>query len=596
MKRIVWLFLTLAMIPGLAQAWWNDEWGYRKKITIDAAQLQQQSVKLVNEGLVLVRLHTGNFSFFADLGEKGKDLRFIGNDDKTPLKFFIEKIDPLNEMALIWVQMPKDIATAEEASFWMYYGNAKAVDAQDGNGIFDVEQAVTYHFESDVVKDATAYANQPASATNTRMEAGAIGDAAAFDGNQNIRISATPAIQMATDFGWTVSTWIKIDQAQSGGVVFQRDGLILSVRGQSPVLNINRKELVSPEGLNLAGWQHLAVAAEKSGFTLYVNGKAVGILPASVAALTGDISIGSALDNTQGLVGAIDEFAIAKTVRDQNTLSFNALMQGQASTLLNYGEDSTPDSEEGGESHLMSTLNNVTVDGWIIIGILMVMFVVSTLVMITKAIVLARTRGENRKFEAAFSQLGNADINKLDHPDEAGQEDFDASPLLLSLTGNHAAFAGSSIYRIYHIGVQEMNKRLAKTIGAAAVDQTLSASALNAVKASMDGVLVRELQKLNSQMVLLTIAISGGPFLGLLGTVVGVMITFAAIASSGEVNVNAIAPGIAAALVATIAGLAVAIPALFGYNYLGSQIKMVTADMHVFVDEFVAKLAEQHSE
>jgi biopolymer transport protein ExbB len=62
-------------------------------------------------------------------------------------------------------------------------------------------------------------------------------------------------------------------------------------------------------------------------------------------------------------------------------------------------------------------------------------------------------------------------------------------------------------------------------------------------------------------MVMLTIAISGGPFLGLLGTVVGVMITFAAIAASGDVNVNAIAPGIAAALAATVAGLAVAIPA-----------------------------------
>ena len=44
-----------------------------------------------------------------------------------------------------------------------------------------------------------------------------------------------------------------------------------------------------------------------------------------------------------------------------------------------------------------------------------------------------------------------------------------------------------------------------------------------------------------------------------------------------------------------MAGLVVAIPALFGYNYLGSRIKVVTADMHVFVDEFVAKLAEQHT-
>lgn len=107
--------------------------------------------------------------------------------------------------------------------------------------------------------------------------------------------------------------------------------------------------------------------------------------------------------------------------------------------------------------------------------------------------------------------------------------------------------------------------------------------------------MVRENQRLNSGMVLLTIAISGGPFLGLLGTVVGVMITFAAIAAAGDVNVNAIAPGIAAALVATVAGLAVAIPALFGYNWLASQIKNVSADTQVFTDEFLTKSAETYS-
>ena len=239
-------------------------------------------------------------------------------------------------------------------------------------------------------------------------------------------------------------------------------------------------------------------------------------------------------------------------------------------------------------------MNNVTVDGWVIIGILLVMFLISWIVMIAKAIVLNRTSKENKKFEEAFSELGSKDISLLDHADEADQADYDASPLLLSLTGNHAEFAGSSIYRVYHTGVQEMNKRLTKG-AVSGYDQVLSAQALNAVKAAMDGVMVRELQKLNSQMVLLTIAISGGPFLGLLGTVVGVMITFAAIAVSGEVNVNSIAPGIAAALTATVAGLAVAIPALFGYNYLGSKIKVISADMQVFVDEFVTKLAEQHS-
>ena len=150
------------------------------------------------------------------------------------------------------------------------------------------------------------------------------------------------------------------------------------------------------------------------------------------------------------------------------------------------------------------------------------------------------------------------------------------------------ALRHASIYRLYHTGVEEIRHRM-PTGGE---NKALSAQSIEAIRATLDGVMVRETQQLNKLMVFLTIAISGGPFLGLLGTVVGVMITFAAIAAAGDVNVNAIAPGIAAALLATVAGLAVAIPSLFGYNYLISRIKEATSDMHVFVDEFVTKLAE----
>ncbi len=110
----------------------------------------------------------------------------------------------------------------------------------------------------------------------------------------------------------------------------------------------------------------------------------------------------------------------------------------------------------------------------------------------------------------------------------------------------------------------------------------------------MNTQLVRENQRLSSALVVLTIAISGGPFLGLLGTVVGVMITFADIAAAGDVNINAIAPGISAALLATIAGLAVAIPALFAYNYILLRNKNVSANMLVFVDEFATRISELH--
>jgi len=124
----------------------------------------------------------------------------------------------------------------------------------------------------------------------------------------------------------------------------------------------------------------------------------------------------------------------------------------------------------------------------------------------------------------------------------------------------------------------------------------LRAEAIEVVRALMDATLVRENQKLGQNIVWLTIAISGGPFLGLLGTVVGVMLTFAAVAAAGDVNINAIAPGISAALLATVAGLAVAIPAMFGYNYVLIRNKNITANLHVFVDEFVTRLSEYYSD
>jgi biopolymer transport protein ExbB len=148
---------------------------------------------------------------------------------------------------------------------------------------------------------------------------------------------------------------------------------------------------------------------------------------------------------------------------------------------------------------------------------------------------------------------------------------------------------------MYATGMRELDRRV-KPGHDSGSRAALSGESVAAIKASIDSTLIRENQRLNRLMVLLTIAISGGPFLGLLGTVVGVMITFAAIAATGDVNINSIAPGIAAALLATVAGLTVAIPALFGYNYLVTRIKNLTADMQAFSDEFITRMAEAHNQ
>jgi len=311
-------------------------------------------------------------------------------------------------------------------------------------------------------------------------------------------------------------------------------------------------------------------------------------------ALDGELHVGAAADGSQGLVGALDEMQISNVARSPTWIQAAVKAQGPGSSLIIYGEDGTQDS--GGEpSYFAVTLNNVTVDGWVVIIMLAIMAAISWVVMVSKGAVIARVRKDNARFQEAFGKLGADDVAGLDAEDSEADKELGESPLLMALSSHHDHFQSSSLYRVYHAGVREMLHRVPKTAGAQAADLSLSPQAVNAIKATMDGAMTRENQRLNSQMVLLTIAISGGPFLGLLGTVVGVMITFAAIAASGDVNVNSIAPGIAAALVATVAGLAVAIPALFGYNYLGTRIKEITADMHVFVDEFVAKIAEQHS-
>ena len=257
--------------------------------------------------------------------------------------------------------------------------------------------------------------------------------------------------------------------------------------------------------------------------------------------------------------------------------------EARAGKLVAMGQDEQASTWLSGNSTFAILIHSLTPDGWAVICLLAIMAVVSWTVMFTKTAFLNRNARGSDHFMKAWTHVAT-DLTALD----------DADPEQAKSLGGRVDKKGqkvlrhASIYRIYHTGVEEIRHRMSNTTG----DRVLSAQSIQAIRATLDGVLIRETQKLNKLIVFLTIAISGGPFLGLLGTVIGVMITFAAIAAAGDVNVNAIAPGIAAALLATVAGLAVAIPALFGYNYLISRIKDATSDMHVFVDEFVTKLAE----
>jgi biopolymer transport protein ExbB len=678
------LVAGLTLLPSSAQAWWNDEWTLREKITIDASPSGANITDPIGAAPtpVLVRLHAGNFRF-AQAKDDGADLRFIAGDDKTPLKFHIDKIDPLLGEALVWVAAP-DLKPGAKTDIWLYYGNKKAVAVADPKGTYDPDTTLVYHFNERgaPAQDSSVWANGAQSAGLSAADA-IIGEGLRLDGEHTVILPASPSLAFPENAQLTWSAWFKPDALQRNAAIYsRRDGanaLVIGLDDGAPFVeitsagNVQRSAAAGP--VAPGGWHHLAVAATPGLVTLYLDGGVYASLSATLPALNSTALIGgdtapaptaapatpqpqadaSATPAALGdqtppatastpsqvapptaptaaapastprppqpapagtpavageqtanaaaptpeatpsqaatpapaaamtnFVGELDELEISKVTRSAGFIRLAAIGQGpDPSKLMLFGVAEETASWLSG--YFAVILKSVTLDGWVVIGILMVMAVISIAVMIDKAMLVGRQAKANAVFQENFRHVG-ADLAVL------GGGDVDA---ISTLNGRIAAdnrkrLAASSLYRVYRIGAEEVHRRFADPRRA----KILSAQSIASIRAALDGGLVRENQRLNRLMVLLTIAISGGPFLGLLGTVVGVMITFAAIAESGDVNVNAIAPGIAAALVATVAGLVVAIPSLFGYNYLISRIKNLSTDMQVFVDEFTAKIAE----
>ncbi len=113
---------------------------------------------------------------------------------------------------------------------------------------------------------------------------------------------------------------------------------------------------------------------------------------------------------------------------------------------------------------------------------------------------------------------------------------------------------------------------------------------------AMDLALTREMERLESRLGFLATIGSSAPFIGLFGTVVGIMTSFQAIAGSKSTNLAVVAPGIAEALLATAIGLLAAIPAVVAYNKLSSDAGKIGVRMEGFADEFSAILSRQIDE
>jgi len=580
------LLMTVVLGAVQAEAWWDEKWKARRKIGFDLSEKGAAIKDNLTELPVLVRLHSGNFSF-SSAKKDGSDLRFIGADDKAPLKFHIEKFDPKLEIALVWVKVPQLAGGGSADSLWLYYGNEAAPSASEPGGSYDTGQVLVYHLgEADNgPKDATAYANHAAAFSGSHSVPSVIGDGYSFKGGEKIVVQPSASLNFAK--GFTFSCWVRIDQPQNDAHLFSLVGqgqqIVVGIDQDKPYLSIGAagKAPVRSEKkgtLTLKAWHHVAVTAdsERQMGAVYLDGKEIAALNllSVIPSPTGEIAFGGSMAGANAFAGDLDEVELSSVARPAPFIA--AAFAGQSQD----GKLSSCQAEEGSaheESHtirlIKATAKSVTLDGWIVIILCTMMLIMATLVFVKKYGYLLKNRKRNKAFLTSFNELH--DPLGFDTENDDQEE--------------------SSLLRIYRAGHEQIH-HWAEKQNVKDEEVVITRSGLNIFRAALERASSEETARVNAGLIVLTLSISGGPFWGLLGTVWGVMNTFASLAEAGEANLSAIAPGVASALACTLFGLLVAIPALFAYAFLGVQIKHLNSETHHFIEEYCLRVEGFHGE
>ncbi len=148
-------------------------------------------------------------------------------------------------------------------------------------------------------------------------------------------------------------------------------------------------------------------------------------------------------------------------------------------------------------------------------------------------------------------------------------------------------YRGSPLSGVFSAGYQELNAQIQALSSQSADHPVLSARSIEGIHRALQRSSAAELTSLEKGMSWLATTGSVTPFIGLLGTVVGIINAFKGLGLEKTASIQAVAPGIAEALIATAAGLFAAIPAVIAYNYFLSRMKIIGAELDDFVAEFL---------
>lgn len=228
-------------------------------------------------------------------------------------------------------------------------------------------------------------------------------------------------------------------------------------------------------------------------------------------------------------------------------------------------------------------IKNATTEGKITVLVLLLLSLFSWTVILTKLRQILIARKATKKFMTAYAATRDPlDIMKKG-------ENYEGAPAFQLYTRGTEELAYHLKNNpvtvktvVFQSGVEHTNTDvLSKT-----TQTKISPASFEALKVVLEEAAGEQAMTLEKGMIILSTAVAGGPFIGLLGTVWGVMSTFAGIAESHSASLTTMAPGVAAALVATVTGLLVAIPAMFAYNMMVTTIRFLTQELDGFASRF----------
>jgi biopolymer transport protein TolQ len=223
------------------------------------------------------------------------------------------------------------------------------------------------------------------------------------------------------------------------------------------------------------------------------------------------------------------------------------------------------------ETQLQFVWGKATMAARCIIAFLAVLSIFAWYMMVSKALQMRRAKRLNIFFDTEFR----------------GQKQ------VLGIFDRRLQVDGCPMFVVYQEGCVELDARLKGEAGEAR-KRFVSLKSMEHIKRTLEGAVARESLKLEAGLILLAIAVSGAPFLGLLGTVWGVMDTFAQVGQAGKADLPTMAPGVSAALITTVAGLLVAIPSMFAYNWLVHTLRVRTVELDNFAQDLVSKMETEY--